>query len=406
MEPLPQLESCLRLAFDGRDEHHPSGVSLASWFVRAPTRGRRRSDLDGRLLFPPELRARMGPGAERAIALAMDPASWRSCPSPRPTLPLATREWLASAALALGKVEGFALTWALLRSVSELESVAQRLLGSRTLRATVRQVLHGVGQRTLRVEPFAAFVVRVLKIAQAAYAAFRHAGHPHAAAWTAVEDRLWLPHPTGRSTRSGMEARGAYLPSLLQAAAGNARKRLRRRADEHRTQDHARALLARFAAGPGRELWPWLDGSGRPLPGADTLTPEMTGACFFAVLAHAASERRTRGGPSGGLSPALAEAGFGSAEWLPDRTDDLAIRLLTAPPPAGVPDGEILEAASLLVRSTISNAEATDVSSALQRLGIELGAEDAGAMLGRARVRLPALARWLEENARELLERT
>ena len=406
MEPLPQLESCLRLAFDAREEHHPSGVSLASWFVRAPTRGRRRSDLDARLLFPPELRARLGQNAERAIALAMDPASWRSCPSPRPALPLATREWLAQAALALGKAEGFELTWALLHSVAELESVALRLLGTRTPRATVRQVLHGVGQRTLRVEPFAAIVVRVLKIAQTAYAAFRHAGHAHAAAWTAVQDRLWLPYPTGRSTGSGAEARGAYLPSLLQAAAGNARKRLRRRSDEHRTQEHARALLARFAAGPGRDLWPWLDGSGRFLPRSEALTPEMAGACFFALLAHAASERRTRGGPSGGLSAPLAEAGFGSAEWLPDRTDDLAIRLLTAPPAVGVPSGEVLEAASILVRSTISNAEAGDVSSALQRLGIDLGPEDTGAMLGRARVRMSALARWLEENARELLERT
>src|SRR3981189_3157512 len=234
MESLPQLESCLLLAFDARDAEHASGVSLASWFVRAPTRGRRRSDLDAGLLFPTELRARLGEGADRAIALAMDPASWRTCtvprptvplatrewlaeaapapgkaggvgltPAPRPTVPLATREWLAEAALALGKSEGFALTWALLRTVSELESVAQRLLGSRTPRATVRQVLHGVGQRTLRVEPFAAFVVRVLKIAQAAYAAFRHAGHPHGDAWAAVHDRLWMPHPPGRSSRAG-----------------------------------------------------------------------------------------------------------------------------------------------------------------------------------------------------------
>src|SRR3954471_4175956 len=248
MEPLPQLESCLRVAFDARDDPHPSGMSLASWFVRAPTRGRRRSELDADLLFPPELRARLGPRAEGAIALAMDPASWRSCPSPRPALPVATREWLAQAALALGKAEGFALTWALLRSVSELESVAQRLLGSRTPRSTVRQVLHGVGERTLRVEPFASFVVRVLKIAQAVYVAFRNAGHPHGEAWAAVRDRLFMPHPTGRSGRSGRagaNASGAYLPSLLQAAAGNARKRLRRSADERRTKDHARALLAR-----------------------------------------------------------------------------------------------------------------------------------------------------------------
>src|SRR5258705_4721669 len=213
MESLPQLESCLRLAFDARDAERASGVSLASWFVRAPTRGRRRSDLDARLLFPPELRARRGADAERAVDLAMDPASWRSCPSPRPALPVATREWLAQAALALGKAEGFALTWALLRSVAELESLAQRLLGSRTPRSTVRQVLHGVGQRTLRVEPFAAFVVRVLKIAQTAYAAFRHAGHPHGAAWTAAQDRLCLPTPAGPPTRAPLGAPGASPPS-------------------------------------------------------------------------------------------------------------------------------------------------------------------------------------------------
>src|SRR5882724_7180473 len=303
MEPLPQLESCLRLAFDARDAGHPSGISLASWFVRAPTRGRRRSDLDPELLFPRDLRGRLGPDAERTISLAMESSSWKFCPAPRPTIPLATREWLAEAALALGKAEGFNLTWALLRAVAELESLAQRLLGSRTSRATVRQVLHGVGQRTLRVEPFAAFVVRVLKIGQTAYAAFRHAGHPHDAAWALVQDRLWMPHPTGKSSRSGTMARGAYLPSLLQASAGNARKRLRRSADEHRTQDHARALLARFAAGPGGRLWPWTDGSGRFLPRSEeALTPEMGGACFFALLAHAASERRRRrplGSPGG-----------------------------------------------------------------------------------------------------------
>src|SRR5205823_1369424 len=123
MQPLPQLESCLRLAFEARDPLHPSGISLSSWFVRAPTRGRRR--------------------------------------------------------------------------------------GSRTPRSTLRQVLHGVAQRTLRAEPFAAFVIRVLKIAQAAYAAFRHAGRPHDAAWELVQDRLWLPYPTGRSGRSGTRARGA-----------------------------------------------------------------------------------------------------------------------------------------------------------------------------------------------------
>jgi len=157
MQPLPHLESCLRLAFDARDAGHPSGVSLSSWFVRAPTRGRKRTDVDESLLFSPELRHRLGPKANSAIALAMDPSSWRSCPSPRPAVPLANRQWLAEAALALGREEGFDLTWALLRAIAELESTAQQLLGARASRATLRQVLHGVGQRTLRVEPFAAF---------------------------------------------------------------------------------------------------------------------------------------------------------------------------------------------------------------------------------------------------------
>lgn len=407
MQPLPHLESCLRLAFEARDAHRPSGVSLSSWFVRAPTRGRRRSGLDAALLFPDELRARLGPDPDGAIAQAMDPATWRGSPAPRPTVPLATREWLAEAALALGQGEGFPLTWAMLRAVSELESVAQRMLGSRTPRATVRQVLHGVGQRALRVEPFAAFVVRVLKIAQSVYAAFRLAGHPHGAAWQAVQDRLWMPFPTGRSSRSGSEARGAYLPSLLQAAAGNARKRLRRNLDGHRTQDHARTLLARFASGPGAELWPWTDGAGRLLPQAEeALSPEMAGICFFALLAHAASERRRRGGPSGGLSAPLVEAGFGSAEWLPDRTDDLAIRLLTAAAPAGVPRSDLLDSVSALVRASLSAPQSREVSRALGKAGIEVSGDDAQGLLERARPRLPALARWLEENGRELLERT
>jgi hypothetical protein len=407
MQPLPQLESCLRLAFDARDADHLSGVSLSSWFVRAATRGRRRTDLDATLLFPAELRRRLGPQAERAIALAMDPGSWRACPSPRPTVPLANRQWLAEAALALGRVEGFDLTWAMLRAISELESAAQRLLGARASRATLRQVLHGVAQRTLRVEPFAAFVVRVLKIAQAAYAAFRHADHPHDSAWAAVHDRLWMPHPTGRSSRSGIESRGAYLPSLLQAAAGNARKRMRRNADEHRTADHARALLARFASGPGASVWPWTDASGKLLPHAqESVTPQMAGLCFFALLAHAANERRSRGGPSGGLSAPLLDAGFASGEWLPDRTDDLAIRLLSAGAATGLPAGDLLEATSLLVRGTLSGVAPREVAAALGRLGVDLDAAAAEQTLSRARTRLPDLARWLEENARDLLERS
>src|SRR5256884_1395785 len=329
MQPLPQLEPCLRLAFEARDPRHPSGISLASWFVRAPTRGRRRGELDAALLFPPELRAGLGPAAGAAIALAMDPGSWRSSASPRATIPVATREWLAEAAVALGRSEGFELAWAMLRAISELESAAQRLLGSRTPRSTLRQVLHGVAQRTLRAEPFAAFVIRVLKIAQAAYAAFRHSGRPHDAAWALVQDRLWLPYPPGRPGRSRAQAPGADLPSLLQAAAANARKRLKRNATERRTKDHARALLARFASGAGAHAWPWIDASGRLLPqGEEVLTPEMAGLCFFALLAHAASERRNRGGPAGRLSPPPRQAGVRSSAGPPGRP-----RRLGHPPP-------------------------------------------------------------------------
>ncbi|MFL5312511.1 MAG: hypothetical protein ACJ79H_18915 [Myxococcales bacterium] len=405
MEAMPQLESCLRLSFEARDgERHPSGVLLASYFVRAPTRGRRRTELDPEVLFPRAVRARLGPAPDRAIALAMDPATYRSCAGPLPTIPLATREWLGQAALALGKGEGFDVVWSLLRAVSELESVAQRLLGARMPRAVVRQVLHGVDARSLRVEPFAALLVRVLKIAQAVYGAFRHAGLPHEVAWAAVEDRLWSPHPTGDRAASGARAIGPYLPSLVQAASGNARRRIRRNAEAGRTREHAHALLARFASGPGVRLWPWSDAAGLLLPQGDgALSPEVAGFCFFVLLTQAASERRARGGPSRGLSPPFADAGFGNGEWLPDRTDDLAIRLLAAGADEPIPRGELLDALSVLVRATLSSG-ADGVALTLQRLGVDLAQGEEEAVLDRARARLPHLLRWLEENGRELLE--
>jgi hypothetical protein len=39
-------------------------------------------------------------------------------------------------------------------------------------------------------------------------------------------------------------------------------------------------------------------------------------------------------------------------------------------------------------------------------VGIDLPEADSEAMLARARARVSGLARWLEENARDLLERT
>jgi hypothetical protein len=417
MEPLPQLESCVRASFEKGDARHPSGISLPSYFVRAATRGRRRSQPDTGLLFGAELRARLGPSAHEAIRLATDPSAFRVCAAPRATVPLATREWLADGALELGRAEGFEVTWALLGASSELESVAQRLLGNRTPRAVVRQVLHGVLPRGLRAEPFAALLVRVLKIAQSIYAAFRHAGASHDEAWAAVEDRLWSPHPTGQRLASGAELRGAYLPSLVQAASGNGRRRLRRNVEAGRTQKHSSAFLARFASGAGARLWPWTDGDGRLLPhGEAKLTPELAGLAFFVLLTHTASERRSRGGPSGGLSAPFADAGFGASEWLPDRTDDLAVRLLTAEirgqftTDVGncprIPSGAMLDAMSLLLRGTLASRGAGDVSLAMQRLGVDLAQADAPATLERAREKLPALLRWLEENGRELLETT
>jgi hypothetical protein len=344
----------------------------------------------------------MGPDADRAIPLAMDASCWRVDGSPRPTVPIATREWLAEAVRDLGNAEGYDLVWIVLRATSEMEGVAQRLLGSRLPRATVRQVLHGVDARTLRVEPFAALLVRVLKISQAVYAAFREAGHPHEAAWAAVQDRLWAPHPTGRRAPGGAETRGAYLPSLVQAASGNARRRLRKNVEAHRTVDHARALLARFAAGTGASLWPWTDARGRILPaGNGAVSPEMAGLAFFALLTLTASERRSRGGPSGGLTREFADAGFGASEWLPDRTDDLAVRLLVAGAESSIPDGERLEAMSALVRATLTD---NDGAGALDRIGIRPA--DRAGVLERARDRLPELLAWLEQNGRELLETT
>ena len=91
---------------------------------------------------------------------------------------------------------------------------------------------------------------------------------------------------------------------------------------------------------------------------------------------------------------------IGAQEWLPDRTDDLAVRLLVAGAEQSVPDGERLEILSALVRATLGDR----TSLSYERVGI--AASEAEAMLARARERLPDLLAWLEQNGRELLERT
>ena len=63
-----------------------------------------------------------------------------------------------------------------------------------------------------------------------------------------------------------------------------------------------------------------------------------------------------------------------------------------------------LEAVSSLVRATIASPDAASIARALEKIGIETPVGDAEALLARARGRLPDLARWLEENGRELLE--
>jgi hypothetical protein len=105
------------------------------------------------------------------------------------------------------------------------------------------------------------------------------------------------------------------------------------------------------------------------------------------------------------LSLPFADAGFGAGEWLPDRTDDLAVRVLAAGADDSIPRGELLDALSVLLRATLSPAPGADgVALTLQRLGVDLAQAEAQAMLERARARLPDLLRWLEENGRDLLE--
>src|SRR5207253_754056 len=100
-----------------------------------------------------------------------------------------------------------------------------------------------------------------------------------------------------------------------------------------------------------------------------------------------ASERRTRGGPAGSLSTPFAEAGFAAAEWLPDRTDDLAIRLLVAGARETIPQPERLDALSVLLRATLARTPPApdELVRTLQRLGLDLAVADGPALLEGAR---------------------
>ena len=395
MQKLPKLEKALHLAFDARSEGAPCGVSLTSYFARGPTRGRKQQGAEEELIFPPELRARLGRDAEFVIAAAIDTARFRACAKPKAIVPRGDREWLAHAATALGATETPQLAWALLGAADELERAALKILGGAAKRQAARRALHGVRARTLHIEPFAALLVRVLLVAQSVYAACRLAGLSHGEAWAALEDRLWSPYPTGRISESGHAPRGAYLPSLVLAASAHGRRRLDLSVQQARTQDHVAALLARFSRGPGGALWPWIDEAGKLVPQGDSAPePEATAAFFFVLLTFTASSRRVNGGPARRLPAPFEDAGFGASDWLPDRTDDLALRLLAA---AGLaPDSALVSSLPLLLRATLTPSIAKRQPRAkVWPL----------AMLERAQERLPKALSWLEENGRDLLER-
>ena len=65
------------------------------------------------------------------------------------------------------------------------------------------------------------------------------------------------------------------------------------------------------------------------------------------------------------------------------------------------PDGDRLETLSALVRATL-HGDGSALS--FERIGVARTERDE--MLERARARLPDLLAWLEQNGRELLERT
>jgi hypothetical protein len=395
MQKLPLLEKALHLAFDARTDGAPCGVSLTSYFARGPTRGRKQQGAEEELIFPAELRARLGEHAGPSIASSLDATRFRSCAKPTAAVPRGDREWLAHAATALGAAETPQLAWALLGAADELERAALKLLGGAAKRQAARRALHGVRARTLHTEPFAALLLRVLLVAQSVYAACRLAGLPHREAWAALEDRLWSAYPTGRSAASGHAPRGAYLPSLVLSASAHGRRRSDLSVQQSRTQDHAAALLARFSRGPGGALWPWIDEGGKLVPQGDSAPePQAAAAFFFVLLTFTASSRRLNGGPARKLPAPFEEAGFGASDWLPDRTDDLALRLLAA---AGLaPDAALVASLPLLLRATLTPSIAKRQPKArVWPL----------AMLERAQARLPLALSWLEENGRELLER-
>ena len=174
----------------------------------------------------------------------------------------------------------------------------------------VRKVLHGVGaDRALLTEPFAALLVRVLKIAQAIYTAFRHAGERR------TKPRVWRGPGSSLVAASDRPSREDGRRGARRVPAQPGAGRLRETAAGGSTAAPKKAARAstrlRCSRGSPRvregSLWPWVDEEGRLLPHAeDELEPEMAAACFFVLLTHVANERRTQN-LSGGLSKPFAE---------------------------------------------------------------------------------------------------
>jgi len=203
-----------------------------------------------------------------------------------------------------------------------------------------------------------------------------------------------MPHPT--AARAGPEwRRAAPIASCCRPRRETpaAPAPQRRTSTARRTMPGLAGAIRRWPGGrlgPGRRL-------GRFLPRSRGAHAGDGRACFFALLAHAATSGAA--GRPAAASRSLAER-IRLAEWRRThrRSRDPAAHRGSSAACAQ----RLLESASLW-SGTLSNGSARDLPSALSGSApiFRRGAE---AMLDRARAR-PGLARWLKKR-RELLERT
>ena len=403
---LPRLATLLGEAYFARGDS-AAGPFLASFFKRKASRGQPPRPLPRELLFPQELRAALGADALRLVEA---PSSWKQCASDEEILPTASLEWLARARRLLAAQEqSRGLSAALQAAYDELHGHA--LLELRPLPAELaRRILDGLFDDVQLVQPFHAVFLKVLAVSQEVYAAARLAGRDHDRAFEFVLERLGGNHPTGQDSE-----RGPYLRSLILGARVNALKRLERNAGKAQ-RERARALLA-SALHRRRELWPWLDAGGRPLPASGgELTLLEVAAAVACALRVIAGDRRGHGG----LRPVFAEAGFAAPEWLADRAEVAAL-IFDSLAIGGEQDlawetfalddayGHTAEAVTLLLRATLVERprprDGALLSAKLLRAGSQVAAGEVPEMLARAKPRLEDLLRWLEPEARDLLPR-